>query len=128
MAFSGNLRQVRRFGSLVGLDVRAGRPSPTDALRYWIRSNSRVLDVVRPSAPERTHVIVFEDLCRSPAQEIGRLLDFLEITVDDDRFHALCAIPRTPRSTGRFRSEDIGIFDRTDLDEVERLGFQTQAR
>ena len=124
MAFSTNLRQVRRFGSLVGLDMPVGRPAPTDALRYWIRANGRVLDVVRPSEPERTHLVVFEDLCRSPAWEIGRLLDFLEITVDDRRAEALRAIPRTPSSTGRFRSEDLEIFDRDDLEAVERLGFR----
>jgi len=123
MAFSGNRRQVTRFGPILGLDAPRSRPDPPDILRYWIRANRRVLDIVRSAAPARSHVVVFDDLCRTPEQEIGRLLDFLEIPVTRSRFSALCAVPEVPESLGRYRSQDLSIFEPSDIDEVSRLGF-----
>ena len=124
MAFSGNRRQVRRFAPLLGLHTGAGLPQPTDILRFWVQANRRVLDVVVPLAPSQVHVIKFEDLCSRPAIELDHLLTFLGISVGPAQFARLCAVPRTPDSSGRFRTQDLAVFPRSDLDEVERLGFR----
>jgi hypothetical protein len=124
MAFSQNRRQVRRFGRLLDSDLEKHDVGPQDILRYWIRANRRVVDVVRAADPSRTHIVVFDDLCTAPAREIARLLEFLEIAVDTGRLDALCDIPRPPASMGRHRSQDLTVFDPADLQEVARLGFR----
>lgn len=123
MAFSGNRRQVRRFGPVVGVDVGPGRPSPQDVLHYWIRANRRILDGVCVGVPERTHVVEFERLCRAPQTEIRRLADHLDMNLDGAELRALSDVPREPASVDRYRSQDLSIFDPADLEDVARLGF-----
>ncbi len=124
MAYSGNDRQVRRFGSVFGVDLDGRPPTPQDMLRYWIRANRRVVDGVCASMPARAHVVVFEELCARPAGEIRRLLDFLGMRVDPSAMDTLAGIPKRPRSVGRHRAIDTSMFDDADLDDVARLGFR----
>jgi Sulfotransferase family len=124
MAFSRNLRQVERFGGMFGLPVRdAGGASPQEALRFWIRSNRRIVDGICRTDPERTHLLVFDDLCDSPDREVGRLLEFLGLDVSDAQRRALSALPRTPASVGQYKAHDLAAFDRADLQAVASMGF-----
>lgn len=125
MAFSRNLRQVERFGAMFGVAVSrdAGGTSPSEALRYWIRANRRILDGIVRTDPDRAHLLVFDNLCDSPDREVRRLLEFLRLDVSDSQLRALSALPKAPASLGQYKSHDLAAFDRADIQAVASMGF-----
>jgi len=124
MAFSTNLNQVKFFGTLFGIAVPAGqRPSPVDALRYWIRASQRTVGGVCTRVPERTHIVVFDDLCRTPEREVTRLVDFLGVGLGTSRRRELSRLPAIAGSGGRYKSHDLAVFEHRDLEAVAGLGF-----
>ena len=124
MAFSSNRRQLKRFGSLLGVDVPEGRSAlPQDALRWWVVANRRISEGIATTTPERTYILKFDDLCSAPKSEIDRLIDFLGIDVGTTQRQAMAEIPVTPKSTGRYRTEDLTDFDRDDVEAVAEFGF-----
>jgi hypothetical protein len=125
MAFSRNLGQVELFGAMFGVAVSrgAGGASPSEALRYWIRSNRRILDGVFRTDPDRTHLLSFESLCDSPEREVRRLLEFLRLDVSDSQLRALASLPKAPASLGQYKAHDLAAFDRADIEAVASMGF-----
>ena len=74
-------------------------------------------------------LLSFEELCRSTKREIERLISFLDLdrrSVDIDR---LCNIVKKPKSIGRYRDQDLGIFSQEAIravKEIERtLNFES---
>jgi len=71
------------------------------------------------------HLILnFNDLCLNPGNEIPRLLNFINIEVDQIKLSKLINIPTKLAESGRYRNEDLTIFTKTQLEEVEKLGFK----
>lgn len=124
MAFSRNQKQLYNWGPLYGV-ARPARPEqePSASLKYWILANDRVFRLREKLGHERLLIVNFDDLCRAPASEVPKLLRFLGAELDDSAMAAAIRIPRTPGSTGRFRSEDLGQFEPTDLQWLPRFGF-----
>jgi hypothetical protein len=66
-------------------------------------------------------LLSFEKLCRSTKREIERLISFLDLdrgSVDIDR---LCNIVRKPKSIGRYRDQDLGIFSQEAIRAVKEI-------
>jgi hypothetical protein len=73
--------------------------------------------------PERTHVVVFDDLCRTPEREVTRLVDFLGVGLGTSRRRELSRLPAIAGSGGRYKSHDLAVFEHRDLEAVAGLGF-----
>lgn len=124
MAFSRNQKQLYNWGPLYGV-ARPAHPAeePSASLKYWIAANDRVYRLRERLGQDRLLIINFDELCRSPADEIPKLLRFLGVELDPAALAEVLAVPRRPSSTGRYRSEDLGQFDATDLQHLPRFGF-----
>ena len=126
MSFSSNLNQVRRFGPLFGVQLSSSVPLPVSALRYWIESNRRAVDIMRRRAPERTLIVRFDELCESPESEVRRLLRFLHMEPGRTELRELVSLPRAPASAGRYRAHDLAMFAGKEIEAVREFGFEVQ--
>ncbi len=128
MAFSHNQQQLYNWGPIFGLDLpRTKFDEPPASLKYWIKSNRRVLEIGRNLGDQKFLVVNFDRLCLTPESEIQKIVSFLNIAPGEGEMASLCRIPRQPQSLGRHRSHDISRFDPADLNELEDLGFATTA-
>ncbi len=128
MAFSDNQQQLYNWGPFFGLPLPQSKlEEPALSLKYWIKSNNRVMQISQRRGDHKFLVVNFDRLCLSPKSEIKKILSFLNIEPRVDDLDALIRIPLIPKSLGRYRAYDISQFDPADLIELENLGFSTTA-
>ena len=126
MAFSENQQQLYNWGPIVGLELPKSRSDvPAASLKYWIRSNRRVMEIGEKLGGQKFLVVNFDRLCLSPKSEIQKIVSFLNIEPGAENLATLCRIPQRPKSLGRYRAHNISQFDPADLNEIENLGFST---
>jgi hypothetical protein len=101
---------------------------PAASLKFWIKSNRRVIESGQKLGDQKFLIVNFDQLCLSPESEIKKIVSFLNIEPHADDLEALIRIPQIPKSLGRYRAHDISQFDPADLNELENLGFSTTAR
>jgi len=90
-------------------------------LDYWIKANKRAVGLGKRLLGRRFMLLSFEELCRSTKREIERLISFLDLdrrSVDIDR---LCNIVKKPKSIGRYRDQDLGIFSQEAVRAVKEI-------
>ena len=128
MAFSENQQQLYNWGPILGLELPKSRSDePAASLKYWIKSNRRVMEIGEKLGGQKFLVVNFDRLCLSPKSEIQKIVSFLNIEPGAENLAALCRIPQRPKSLGRYRAHNISQFDPVDLNELENLGFSTAA-
>ena len=128
MAFSGNQQQLYNWGPILGIELPGSKSDePAASLKYWIKSNRRVLEIGKKLGAQKFLIVNFDRLCLSPKSEIKKIVSFLEIVPDTENLTALYHIPHRPKSLGRHRHYNISKFDPEDLIELENLGFSINA-
>lgn len=124
MAFSKNQQQLYNWGPFFDVetpDTKAKEPAAS--LKYWVKSNKRILEFGKTLGDEKFLVVNFDKLCLSPRSEIQKIVSFLKIKPSGDNLEIAFHIPKRPKSLGRFREQNLGQFDPTDLYDLEALGF-----
>lgn len=120
MAYSANQNQLRLWGPLLlGADTE---PTPRTALKYWCEVQRRIARIGE-QMPGRFLMLSYDAFCRTPADQLGVLMDFIGATADSNTEAAALASVRVPDSIGRFRAHDLGVFDRSDVEYVRDWGF-----
>lgn len=124
MSFSKNQQQLFNWHSLFDVD-RPSRPDdiPSASFKYWLRANKKIIHTGKQLGPDRFLLIRFEELCTSPQTELTKIISFLDITPSSEVIDQCLAIPKKPKSVGRFRQHNLNIFDGADLDELASFGF-----
>jgi len=124
MAFSKNQQQLYNWGPLFGVQPPPAKHNePAVALKYWLRSNQRVLKIGRQLGKERFMMVRFDRLCLYPKSEVCRIASLLNIEAHSENLAAAVRIPRKPRTHGRYRRHDIRQFDPDDIEALRELGF-----
>jgi len=124
MAFSKNQQQLYNWGSMFGVALpKLKTEEPAASLKYWVKSNQRVLEFGERLGNERFLVVNFEKLCLSPKSEIQRIISFLNIKPNADKLKFAVNIPKKPSSLGRYRAHDTGQFESADLADLKTLGY-----
>lgn len=122
MAYSANQNQLQLWGRhLLGEECPTG---PRCALRFWHRANRRVIELLAES-PDRFLLLDFDRLCLEPADEIGRLIAFLNVRNHTADVQHLTSLLRVPSSIGRFKAHSAADFSDEDIRYVRALGFDT---
>jgi len=128
MAFSENQQQLYNWGPSLGVELPHSRSGePAASLKYWIKSNRRVLAIGQKLGDQKFLVVNFDRLCVSPQSEIQKILSFLNIPPAAENLAGVFRIPKIPESLGRYRMQDIGQFDPADLNQLSDLGFSLAA-
>jgi len=125
MAYSKNQHQLLNWGKLFGIDSleRNSIPLEKSALRYWIRSNRRVIDLGKLLLGQRSYILCFEKLCRNPEVEIIRLLQFLRLKVPNTDIITLAQLIKNSPSIGRYRNHDLSIFSSDEIEALDQFGY-----
>jgi hypothetical protein len=127
LAFSINQVQLYNWSFLFGLEPpRSKSQAPAASLKYWVRANQRAVDLGRNLGPDHFLCVNFDQLCLSPAREIGRLCEFAGTNVSADEFGRLCELPQRQTSSERYLQHDCGAFDPADIEAVRRFGFEVK--
>lgn len=130
MAYSGNQRQLRMWGHLLGMQVNfdeGSRATPGDALEFWLRANEATVERADRLLNGRFLLLRFEELCDRPARELGRLFDFLGMRVDGDQMTELAAQIHSPDSRNRYQHRPWrSDFSAQQLERLEALGYRAQ--
>ena len=128
MAFSENQQQLYNWGPILGLELPKSRSDvPAASLKYWIRSNRRVMEIGEKLGDQKFLVVNFDRLCLSPKSEIQKIVSFLNVDPGAENLAAMCRIPQRPKSLGRYRAHNTSQFDPADLSELNDLGFSIPA-
>ena len=128
MAFSENQQQLYNWGPLLGIELPESKEDePAASLKYWIKSNRRVVGIGEKLGNQKFLIVNFDRLCLSPRSEILKIASFVNIRPDAKSMKILYRIPKRPKSLGRFREHNISKFDPADLLELENMGFSISA-
>ena len=101
MAFSENQQQLYNWGPILGLELPKSRSDePAASLKYWIKSNRRVLEIGEKLGDQKYLVVNFDRLCLSPKSEIPKIVSFLNIEPGAENLAALCRIPKDQSPLG----------------------------
>jgi len=123
MAFSRNQSQLFNWGEIFGISLNSSEPLPKKSLQYWIKANKRAISFGHELLNKRFLIVNFDNLCLNPKGEIALLVDFLEIDIKSIKLHELEKLPKKPKSTGRYRDQDLSIFNKEEIEAVIDLGF-----
>lgn len=123
MAYSDNRAQLYNWGPRFGIDPSAVEASVPDAmLAYWVAATRRALEV-GASLGERFLFLDYDALCTEPRVVLPKLLAFAGVNVDEARLGTLAALPRPPRSMGRYRTQPWQELNADNIEAVRQLGF-----
>lgn len=120
MAFSTNQNQPQLWGKL--LTGETFEASPRYALHYWCRAQQRACQIGRRMG-DRFHIVDYDELCTNPRTVIEGIAAFASVTINDEMKQQLCAEVKPPASIGRFRGQDLAVFDPEDIAFVASRGF-----
>jgi sulfotransferase family protein len=126
MAYSSNQQQMHKWRSLYGMDPDEA-PSESVVLEYWIRANTRAIDLGRARLGERFLVVNFDALCADPTSGVEQLVRFLGMEPTPALAKQLVGTPSLPQSTGRWQQMGLGPFTPQQLEQVRALGFAVPA-
>ena len=128
MALSKNQAQLYNWGSLFGVQQPASAQTiPALSLEYWIKANQRAIAIGKELLRERFYVVNFDQLQKSPEEEVEKLLTFLARDVHDGlRIHRLSKRIPLPEYPARYQKSDLSCFPAHYLDEVRKLGFEIE--
>jgi hypothetical protein len=100
MAYSKNQKQVHKHGrALLGEQCRQWN-RPAISIMFWAKSNIEVAQYGDNVMGDRYICVRFEDLCTEPEAALIRLLNFLEIKIED--ISPFLKEIRPPASRGRW--------------------------
>jgi len=124
MAYSSNQAQLFNWGRLFGVTPDPSIPLHKASLMYWIRANERAIDLGEKLLGKSFFLLNFDRLCLNPVCEINRLLDFLETERSGIDLDSLYALPKIPKSLGRYNNHDTTIFNNEEIKAVMKMGFE----
>jgi hypothetical protein len=124
MAFSQNQRQLIAWGNLFNIPTPEKEADfPRASLKFWARVNNMVAEIGNNLGKDHYLQINYDKLCLQPNTSIGKIIEFLELDIDQDTIIAAQKLPRIPSSLGRYKNQDLNQFDPEDLAFVNKFGF-----
>ena len=115
LALSGNQFLLGKHGRQILGDRWTGDPV-RDQFELWALGNTRAADACARLLGPQALLIRYEDLCKDPRRELGRLLDFLARPLAHSVSERIAASVQPSRGLGR------GLLDPSDT--IRALGTQ----
>jgi hypothetical protein len=120
--------QLYNWGQVLGVDgANSAAPLPKRALDFWIKANERAVAIGKQFPQGNFLAINFDELCRNPGDEVKRLINFLQIKIQEPKLKNLEQMPQKPKSSGRYKNEDLSIFSQEEIQAVQKFGFRVDA-
>ena len=120
MAYSENQNQLIYWGKcFMQGDVEI---SPKNSLKYWCTVHQKLFEYSK-NMNENFYLFNFEEFCQNPKIGMEKLMSFLNQKLSKEDEIQIKKLIKTPKSIGRFKQEDLSVFDPQDISYVEKLGF-----
>lgn len=123
MAYSDNQIQVNLWGSMYGIKYRKDSHDPAASFRYWVEANKKAINLGKKLLSNNFLVIQLERLCSSPDKEINRIAKFLELPLSNAAIERIAALPKMPKTVGRYKQHNIYWLTRSDIKALKALGY-----
>jgi hypothetical protein len=126
MAFSKNKQQLYNWGWKFDIHINGQETEEELTIKqldFWIRSNQFVTNIIRQD-PSRCLVIHHDQFCKDPVMHIDNMLAFCGLNPSSQTRHRLYSIPQDTGSNNRFKTRDIRLFRKDQLEQVVALGCQ----
>nr|WP_321465029.1 sulfotransferase [uncultured Desulfobulbus sp.] len=126
MAFSNNKQQLVNWGFKYNISLNGNETTDEISylqLEYWIRSTEDVLKKAK-NLGNSFLLINHSKFCDHPEKEVDRILEFLNLKIEHTKLMQLYKIPKKTSTVGRFKKQNIAIFDKRQIDFVRQMGFE----
>ncbi len=71
------------------------------------------------------YLLNFDEFCQDPKNGLDKLSQFFEMNLDSTKVKHLISLVKPPKTIGRYKQQDISVFNTEDLAYVKHLGFDT---
>jgi hypothetical protein len=126
MAYSGNKEQLFNWGYLYNIKAKkndSAKDLAAKQLEYWIKTNKDVIKRGQALLGKNFYICNHTKLCENPSDEVNRLVNYLDIPINNETIQKIVNIPKTPSSNNRYKNMGFSSFSSKQLNEVEKLGF-----
>ena len=97
-------------------------PEAKKSILYWQKINLEASTYAQNNLKNNYYLLKFEDLCKSPIEEIIKISNFLGIPSDDINFKKISKLVSTSTSIGRYKQQPINLI--SDLEELGKKGLE----
>ena len=122
MAFSENQNQLIFWGK--HYFKKELENTPENSLKYWCRVHKELI-VNTQSMKKDFYLLNFDEFCQDPKNGLDKLSQFFEMNLDSTKVKHLISLVKPPKTIGRYKQQDISVFNTEDLAYVKHLGFDT---
>ena len=123
MAFSKNQNQLILWGSqFINGKFKI---TPKDSLRFWCLVHKELLKFSK-TMKQDFYLLNFDDFCHNPNEGLEKLSHFLQVNLSPVQQKHILSLVNPLNSVGRYKSHELSIFNKSDLDYVKQLGFETE--
>jgi hypothetical protein len=123
MAYSDNQIQVTLWGKMHGIKHRKDARDPATSFRYWVEANKKAINLGTKLLPHNFMVLQLERICSAPEKEINRIAKFLELSLPKAAVAQIAALPKMPKTVGRYKHHNISWLTRSDFEALGALGY-----
>ena len=124
MTYTSNVMHYWLLAKFYGVSIPQNeRFRPKAYLNIWIRANLKTIEECNKLLKDRFLIIKFEDLCINPVEQIRRLILFLNIDCSEDKLLKLANIVKQPKTIGRHKLKDLGVFSQEELMILNKFGY-----
>ena len=120
MAFSENQNQMI-FWSKYYFNKNL-KVSPKNSLKYWCKVQKDLIENTK-LMQEDFYFLNFDKFCLNPSNGMKKLAEFLDIKMTSQQTEYLLSLVKPPKSIGRYKHQDLSVFNKDDIAYVEQLGF-----
>ncbi len=129
MAFSKNQQQLYNWGTIFNVDLpENASQEPRASLDYWIKANENIFNLQKVLGSDKILIINFDNICSNPQEEVRKILSFLNYSCDEKTFNELINLPKTPSSTGRYKTKNLSDFTTKDIAILKKFGFEFSSK
>jgi hypothetical protein len=122
MAYSKNQQQVYNWGHLFGVTISKNkRMLPKASLRFWIKSNEKVLLYGKRKLKDRFLVINIDDFCLDPEPQLKKLGNFVGVNYANSKVITQKIDPSI--LVPKYKDKDLSIFDVKEINAVKAFGY-----
>ena len=93
-----------------------------------IKANQTAIALGEQLLGDRFLVIDFDDICHTPNKAIKTLISFLDLDSNNVNIGKLCNLIKIPKSIGRYKTHNLGIFSKEEINAVMNLGFEVDIK
>jgi hypothetical protein len=125
IAFSANRAQLYNWGPMLGVSppINGSPLLPQAMLKYWLKANQRALSLGKSLLKDDFIVLRYEDLCKEPEKVINEIKAFLGLNRENIPLSIIAHI-KSPKSIGRYKNENLGIFPEEDMETLRTFGYR----